>query len=378
MDRNRSGKIMTQSQQFLLTLVRMSLWGTVESLPETAPDWEEVLSLAHKQTLIGLVAEAVPMLPDHLKPAPQLRLKLHATAMRIVRSHVLLDRKVAEITTRMSANGIDSVILKGQGTALNYPNPQSRQCGDIDLYVGEKNFGRCLEILLPDSGRTESDFKYIKHFDIEEDGVVIEVHRVAEMLPSAKTDKFFQDWTKDCLETSRLRKVCIGGSMVNLPPAEFDAVYIMYHAWHHFLSGGVGLRQLCDWTMHLHRFYDLVCVEELHEKLSDFDLLVAWKVFACVAVSYLGLPAEQCPLYDSLYNVKAERVMQVIWDEGNFGKYSSAARNKRPDGYVAGKLYSLRKNTLRLYRVIAVSPSEVMKSWFSYFYKGFRNLLKKL
>ena len=378
MARNRSGKIMTQSQHFLLTLVRMALWGNVGSLPETAPDWEEVLSLAHKQTLIGLVAEAVPMLPDHLKPAPQLSMKLHATAMRIVRSHVLLDRKVAEITTRMSANGIDSVILKGQGTALNYPNPQSRQCGDIDLYVGEKNFGRCLEILLPDSGRTEADFKHIKHFNINEDGVEIEVHRVAEMLPSVKTDKFFQDWTKDCLETSRLRKVCIGGSTVNLPPAEFDAVYIMYHAWHHFMSGGVGLRQFCDWMMHLHKFHDELCVETLYEKLNELDLLVAWKIFACVCVSFLGLPSDHCPLYDSRYIVKSEKVMRVIWDEGNFGKHSSVVKKRRPEGYVAGKLYSLRKNTKRLYWVISISPIEVIKYWVFYFYNGLRNLLNKL
>ena len=137
---------MTESQSFLLTLVRMALWGGQEPLPENKPDWAEVLALAEKQTLLGLVAEAVPMLPEYLQPDTQSRMKLHAMAMKIIRSHSLLNRKVADIKTRMDSYGIHTVLFKGQGVALNYLNPQSRQCGDIDLYVGSYSYHKSYEV----------------------------------------------------------------------------------------------------------------------------------------------------------------------------------------------------------------------------------------
>lgn len=369
---------MTESQSFLLTLVRMALWGGQEPLPENKPNWQEVLFLAEKQTLFGLVAEAVPMLPEYLQPDPQSRMKLHTIAMRIIRSHSLLNRKVADIKTRMDSYGMHTVLFKGQGTALNYPNPQSRQCGDIDLYVGEENFARALKLLDPLSDKEAKDYRHLKHFNIEEDGVDIEIHRIAEILPGFKHDRLFQQWTKTNLSGPSVRKVEIGGASVNLPPADFDALYIMNHAWHHFMTGGIGLRQLCDWTMHLHRFHKDVDADVLRTNLQNFGLTRAWQIMSSVTVRYLGLPQNECPLYDGAYADKADKVLEVIWSEGNFGHHSSERKTPRPKGHFAGKLHSFRNNTARIIRIISISPVDVLYSWIYYFINGMRNVFHKV
>lgn len=370
--------MMTESQSFLLTLVRMALWGGNEPLPDSRPDWQEVLALAKKQTLLGLVAEAVPMLPESLQPDKQLKLQLVAVAMRIMSSHALINRKVAEIKTRMDAYGMHTVLLKGQGTALNYPNPLSRQCGDIDLYVGESNFARALELLLPNTTNKASDFRYVKHFDIEEDGIDIEVHRIADILPGFRRDKRFQRWTVENLSSTAVRKVEIGGAKVNLPPVDFDVLYIMNHAWHHFMTGGIGLRQLCDWSMHLHRYSKMVDVERLSECLKSFGLLRAWKILSCLAVGYLGLPEDECPLYDVSYAKKAAKVLDVIWEEGNFGHHSKSRKTPRPKGHFAGKFHSFKNNTSRIIRILSTSPVDVIHSWIYYFINGMRNVFYKV
>ena len=334
---------MTESQSFLLTLVRMALWGSEESLPADLPDWQEVLSMAKKQTLLGLVAEAVPMLPEILQPDSQTKMQLHAVAMRIISSHSLLNRKVADMKTRMDSYGIHTVLFKGQGIALNYPNPQSRQCGDIDLYVGEQNFARALELLQPDSTKVASDYRHVKHVNIEEDGVDVEIHRIAEILPGFGHDRRFQRWTVDNLFGPAVRKVEIGGATVNLPPVDFDVLYIMNHAWHHFMTGGIGLRQLCDWSMLLHRYGSSVDVDKLSENLRSFGLMRAWKILSCVAVGYLGLPEDECPLYDASYAGKAAKMLDVIWMEGNFGHHSESRKTPRPKGHFAGKFHSFKK-----------------------------------
>ena len=366
------------SKSFLLSLVRMALWGGSEPLPENMPDWDVVIHLAVKQTLVGLVAEAVPMLPSHLQPDAQSRMKLHALAMRIMQSHALLNRKVADIKTRMDSSGMHTVLFKGQGIALNYPNPQTRQCGDIDLYVGEKNFAKALEMLDPASGKDAKDFRFLKHFSIEEDGVHIEIHRIAEILPGITQNKLFQQWTIENLEGGSVRRVEIGGACVNLPPIDFDALFIMNHAWHHFLTGGIGLRQLCDWTMHLHRFHTQIDVEALRNNLQSFGLTRAWKILSCVAVKYLGLPGSECPLYDARYSEKADKVLDVIWSEGNFGHHSQARRTPRPKEHFAGKFHSFKQNTSRIVRIMSISPVDVIHSWIYYFINGMRNVFHKV
>lgn len=364
---------MEESKNFLLSLVRMALWKNQEHLPEFMPDWNKVISLAKKQTLVGLVADVVPLLPEHLQPDQNTKVKLHVTAFRIMSSHSLLNRKLVEVKERMDANGIHTVLFKGQGVALNYPNPLSRQCGDIDLYVGEENFMKVMKILAPTSEKDADYYKYLKHFNVDEDGVHIEIHRIAEILPGFRQDRLFQKWTVESLVKGTVREVEIGGGKINLPSADFDAIYIMNHAWHHFINGGIGLRQLCDWTMHMHRFHKELDEKKLRENLKAFGLVEAWKVIAGVAVKYLGLPEEECLLFDRTYLGKSDKMLQVIWEEGNFGHHSTWSRMKRPEGHFAGKFHSFRKGTTRKMKIMSVSPAYVVQAWIYFFVNGMRH-----
>lgn len=369
---------MTQSQNFLLTLVRMALWGKFEDLPEHKPDWEQVIALAEKQTLLGLVVDAVPMLPEHLQPDTQSKMKLHVAAMKIIRSHSLLNRKVAELKTRMDKCSVHTVLFKGQGVAQNYPNPLSRQCGDIDMYVGEKNFDSVLHILKPDSKENASKYRNVKHFNCEEDGVDIEIHRIAEIIPGFKRNSLFQRWTINHLEGADVPKVEIGGEMINVPPHQFNALYIMNHAWHHFMAGGIGLRQLCDWAMFLHKYHAEINPKVLKADLKNFGLTRAWQILAGVAVKYLGLPASECPLFSGEYGSKAESLLSVIWSEGNFGHHSEYRSTPRPAGHFAGKFYSFKVNTLRIAKIMAISPVDVILSWAFYFINGMCNVFVRV
>lgn len=362
---------MTESQTFLLSLVRMALWKRPESLPTHKPDWSEVLALAQKQTLLGLVAEAVPMLPDYLLPDPQSQKKLHAMAIRIAKTNSLLNRKVAEIKARMDSYGIHTVLLKGQGVALNYPNPISRQCGDIDIYVGKSNFNRALSFLSPLS---DSDYKYLKHFNIKEDGVDIEVHRIAEQLPGTKHDLLFQQWTVNCLEEKLPRNEEIGGISVNLPPVDFDSIYIMNHIWRHFMTGGIGLRQLCDWTMFLHRLHTDIDSNTLNSNLKNFGLTRAWHILSALVVQHLGLPKEECPLYNGQYENKSDRVLDIVWHDGNFGHHSYPTQISDSTNIYKSKFNTYKKITSRIIRIFSISPIDVLYSWLYFSIRGIKKL----
>ena len=370
--------MMKTSQEILLKLIRISLWGPDNEVLASAPEWDKVLLLAKQQTVLGLVADSIPHLPEEFRPDPQTSSKLHARAISICRSHSLLNRKIADLKSTLDNHGIHSVLFKGQGVAMNYQNPMIRQCGDIDMYVGERNFEKTLEILKPSSNEKASDYKNQKHFNLLDNGVDIEIHRIAETVPGLRRNRLFQEWTLKHLEGKELHVVQIGGASVNLPPHQFNALYIMNHAWHHFVNGGIGLRQLCDWAMFLHRHHSDIDPDVLREDLNSFGLSRAWQILAGVAVEYLGLPAEECPLYTGKFSLKSSMMIDVIWSEGNFGFYSADSKKLRPAGHFAGKLHSFTKNTRRIGRVLSISPADITLTWIFYFITGMRNVFVRI
>ena len=369
---------MTEPQKFLLTLVRMALWRHQEPLPEQKPDWNAVYTQAKRQTLVGLVAEAIPMLPVHLHPDAGMKIKFLSYAIQIVQSHSVINQKLADVKKRLDEHKVHSVLLKGQGVASYYPNPQSRQCGDIDIYVGNDNFAKAIEILNPGADVDVSKYRNEKHYNFHAGGVDIEIHRIAELLPSLKGDKLFQKWTVVHLCGPHTKTLQIESVLVNVPPPQFNAIYIMNHVWHHFMISGIGLRHLCDWCAFLHKHHQDIDPIVLKRDLENFGLTRAWQILASVVVRYLALPAEECPLYSGKYDNKALGVLNVIWREGNFGHHSENSKGKRPQNYFASKFYSFRIVTVRLFQIFTISSRDVLNSWFFLFIRGMHNLFVRI
>ena len=368
---------MDATRNILLKLVRSALWGVpISDLPSDV-DWNKVCLLAKQQTLLGLVADAVQKLPQDRKPEEKIIRHLQAWCMKNVQAHYLITSRLAKSVEILRSEGIEPVLFKGHGLALNYPDPLSRACGDIDLYVGRDRYESAVNVCVEKFGVDPDASESSKHYHFDYQGVTLELHRIAENLPGPAENRRYQDWTVESLEQSELRHVEVDGVKVCLPPAHFDAIYVMNHAWHHFVTGGVGLRQVCDWTMHIHKFHKELDVNRLDSDLKAFGLLRVWKYLACIAIEYLGLPEEECPLYSREYSDEAKRVLEVIWNEGNFGKHSEIRKVPRPKGYAAGKLYSFRNNTIRYFSIFSIYPSYMLKAWIVwalsgvyYYFKG--------
>ena len=369
---------MTTARNTLLSLVRSALWGTPAYAVSPDTDWIKVYTLASQQTLTGLLAAAVQKLPQELKPDVSVIRQLQVFMIRNIQAHELISRNLALAVGLLRSNGIDSVLFKGHGLALNYPDPMSRQCGDIDLYVGKEAASKAAELCLASFGEGEHDAESSKHFHFDNEGVSIEIHKIAENLPGHSEDRRYQEWTVRHLTGPDCRTVEIAGTDVKLPPVPFDAIYIMNHAWHHFVNGGIGLRQLCDWTVYLHKFHKDIDAVQLKEDLMSFGLLKVWYFFSYIAVNHLGLPESECPLYNDKYAGTSEKVLEVIWNEGNFGRHSKAVKTPRPKGYAAGKLYSFRNITKRFFSIFGVYPSYMHKSWVMFFTSGIYHYFKGL
>ncbi len=321
-----------------LSLLRSALWQTpVESLPfAVVADWDGIGRLALQQTVGPLVLTSALTMEGEGRPGREWVLKALGVIERNRRTHALVDATVADAFARLRGEGMKPVLLKGQAYARLYPDPTLRQCGDIDIYVGEDDFVRAYRATKAFGWRGDEHFSEDdKHYGCFSNGVRIELHRVAAKLP-------------------------LRGEMAAEDSALFDVTFVFVHLYHHFLSGGVGLRQLCDWAMLLHHHRGKIDERALARRLKEYGVLQGWKSFAPILVEHLGLPETECLLYSPKYSRRGERALSFIIEEGNFGKWRER-KGERPGGYFAGKLYSLGEHTAHLWRKLRIDPYTVLR-----------------
>ena len=137
-----------------LALLRAGLWDTKVSV-EGDVDWKALMVLAKRQSTTALICHAALQLEGNVVPT-SLQPKMQAFLLKTINAHASMNRAIASIVTRLHEQGIDSVLLKGQGVASYYPTPLLRQCGDIDLYV-EDYAAACDSIRTEDDGRKTED-----------------------------------------------------------------------------------------------------------------------------------------------------------------------------------------------------------------------------
>ena len=343
-------------------LLRCGLWGGTANpsdFPEST-DWKAIYRFAKQQTVEAILYDGLSTLPSHLYPESSLLRQWYTYVVKIEQSHKLVNQRLTEVVAHLQTEGIQPVLLKGQGIAQNYLTPNHRHCGDIDLYIGKKEHKRCCKVIGNwDIGPTDFS-QNKKHHSFMFKGVNIELHRIAQHLENPLSNRRFQDWTERHLSAGNIRKWEIDGVELWLPPANFDALYIFSHLYRHFFQGGIGLRQFCDWVRYLHRFRHSINRQVLERDLTDFGLARVWRLFGPIAVEYLGLPEEEMPLYIPAYSKSAETIVGYILKDGNFGSFSRMS--PRPKGYLKKKLYSLRHIQKRTWQLFPLFPKEVISN----------------
>lgn len=356
-----------KSLDVLYELLRSALWGRPVAVDADFNEWGEVFAVAKSQSVLALVANAAlndakvrEMLPAKLAE------RLKAFVMANVATHNMLNGTLARVVGIMNEAEMDYVLLKGQGLARNYPVPELRACGDIDLYVGLKNYLKACDMLgaIASWQQERAPMDDVKHYDIMIGKTTVEIHRFSDVNASAKYDRIYQKYSDEGLSRN-LRIVQIAGIPVNTPADDFNAFYIFNHLWHHFMTSGIGLRQFCDWMLFLHKHKDEIDLGRLEKFLMDMDMMKPWQSFGCVLVDVLGMPAEDFPFYDKRKSGKVQGIMKLVVKEGNFGHEREFFKDRSKESYFEHKVKSLYYHTIRSMQLFTLFPSHTVRQYMS-------------
>lgn len=320
-------------ENLLILMLKSSLWNKQEDQKvweklvagkAAKIDWERIVNLAMEQTVVGHVTEAITRLPKDLRPEKSLYFSLVSQVSDIEKRNVQMNRFAYILMDNLERKGCHALLLKGQGVGRNYRNPLHRQPGDIDLLlINNVEYNRARDLLGRIAESEGDENKERQHSDFVVKGFVVEVHGQFQFLICRQFTEGLKKWTSE-----RLKAIPVSVNLMNhsesqekvlLPPVQFDVVFTFAHMLNHFMTGGVGLRQICDCMMFLHKNYEEIDKELLKEDLELLGLTKFWKVYAAVTVDFLGYPKERMPLYDTSFRRKGERMLENVFKTGNFG-----------------------------------------------------------
>ncbi|MBP5257716.1 MAG: nucleotidyltransferase family protein [Prevotella sp.] len=364
----------------MLYLLRCSLNGETPDEKMVAADveWNAIIQSARRQSVSALVGQPLRDVIDMQPERPDseaMAIECTTDIMSVVQNNNHLNKVLAEVTEVLRNGDLNPILLKGQGVARYYPRPLLRSAGDIDYYIGTENIDHAVDLL--SSHFPNLEFKHLdepdsKHVNTEIDDVEIELHRLCvnkekDWQPKLKNTI---EWSERQMREAEERSFTVNNILITVPTPMFDVVFILYHTLHHFLFGGVGLRQVCDWMMCMRHEHDNIDETLLISTLERLDLMRVWHVFAAMAVDWLGLKREECLLYDAKYTELGKKLLIIILSDGKFGKeqYIDIEKNL-PKGFLNHKYYTMSYYTRFWLSRIRVFPSHCMRA-LAHFYKN--------
>ena len=265
---------LTTTETQFLHIVKAAISGG--DLPAEKVDWPAIFTLANQQKLLPILFEAVRKMP-----AAEENVALFAVTKQQVIGQVLnqtvRSAEFSDLYHKLRSAGLHPIVVKGQLCSRLYPLKDHRISADDDLYIPDAEFMACHEQLLANGLTTDTPADELPTADevsYTKDGspLYIELHR--HLFDSAEDahdelNHFFTDINP--VETD---------GFLAMPPHE-HLLYLILHAYKHFVRSGIGLRQFCDiglWARAYHAAkFAAAAFRIARDYLGiDFDLPMPW------------------------------------------------------------------------------------------------------
>ena len=373
------GKLSSNNNKAFFALVRAGLWeNNVQLLPYGEIDFAEVHRLAEEQSVVGFVAAGLEHVED-IKVDKKDLLHFIGQTLQLEQQNQAMNYFIGVLVDKMKAEGITTLLVKGQGIAQCYERPLWRACGDVDFFLSEDNYLKARAFLTPLARNVDGEGELAKHLSMTIDPWVVELHGSLRCGLSFRIDKCLDKIKDDIFNTGNVRLWMNGKTEVQLPGVTYDAIYVFTHILSHFYKGGVGLRQICDLSRLLWVYREEIDISILEHYLRKMRLVTQWKAFGAFCVNYLGLTEDAMPLYDNStkWSNKADKICSFVIEVGNMGHNRDTSYYERYP-YFIRKACSVYRRCYDLIRHASIFPLDSIRFFPALMVRGFQAVIHKL
>lgn len=322
--------------------------------------WRGIYKIAQQQSLLGVLFYGIQQNPS-TQMERDLLLQWYAVYEQNRSANQRVNKVAVELSDYFRKLGFRSCILKGQGNAMNYPDPYVRTCGDIDIWI-EGGHDKIMKFV---NAQWHGMLERYHHVEIPAwDGVPVEIHFVPSYMHAPWMNKRIQRWFAENAEEQFSHEVELpdGAGSICVPTTEFDLIYQLSHMYRHLFSEGIGLRQMMDYYFVLKAHNDGIGqMEKGREMKNDVVDTLRYLGLYKFAGAVMWVLKETLGLEEEMMIVEPnEKEGRFLLDEimigGNFGQYDTRLGSKKNESVV----HRYFRMSLRNMRYIMHYPLEAL------------------
>ena len=286
-----------------------------EDLGGASPDWPDVFDSALRQEVLSMVFDGyaqeyaagltVPDMPDNLKK------QWIGAVMQMEAKAAGRQKRAEEMGRLFSENGIRTYVLKGRVIAECYPHPEHRLSADVDCFLlsadgSDADVWEKGNALMEKAGHRVSRGFY-KNSSFHMKGLMVENHQFLTPFRGNKRLKSLEITLQTLLRADK-GDDRFEGTELYRPPVMVSALFLIEHAFSHFLHEGLTLKHITDWMMFRRKHRNDIDWPQFQEYIDAFGFRRFFDAYEHVGEYIMG-----DRLSESL-TFPEQRMMKSVWE----------------------------------------------------------------
>lgn len=313
---------MSDADEVLLSLVKYAVDEGCDAEIDLKIPWEDIISMSQLQASSVLVVDGLQAyLTKHQSCRPfanetiterQKRVQWLARVMAYERMYAKHEKAMTDLARLNASHGIRLMVLKGYGLSLDWPVPNHRSVGDLDIY----NFGQWREAdaWVAKACGAKVDDGHEHHTVFQFQGVMVENHYDFINTKAHRDAPQIEARLKELAE-KECREIEVQGTKIYLPSADFNAIFLMRHMGQHFAGEHLNLRQVLDWGFFMRAHHKEVNWTETIDFLKEIGLYVFFNQINAICVDYLGFIERDFPTVERREELETRILADILHPE---------------------------------------------------------------
>ena len=334
---------MTREFQQMLKLAAIGATGHAMDMSSEDIDWQKVLDAAKRQKVEYLVAYALKHNPQLLCPS-EIRDPLLKEARTIMFSNAVHKRGIFQLLEEMEAAGIPAVLLKGYAIADCYALPESRMCGDADIWINPKDEDRACEFMKEQGFTVEPRWKNGHHAVCNHPMLgCVELHVI--LYDEIVEDVWFgkMDGSEFVVEPY-LQMNSEDGKYQTLGYTD-HFIFLALHMIKHFILSGLTVQMMLDVALYFKCHVAQIDAERVWNTINSLHY---GKLFNCIlwaTICYCGFKQDDFP---GICEDSPEQVDEILSDLEEGGWMGWQDKSAREEGWQEYNRQVLMENRSKL------------------------------
>lgn len=336
----------------------------------SAETLKQVLELAQMHHVLPMIFEAIYSCPAAAALSPDLVAECRKATLHAVMHQAVKTEELFELYAALQQAGVTPLVVKGLVCRNLYPRPDYRDSTDEDVYCGEQNFPICHQTMInsgmePMAGDLEDyEMSYNKT-----DGILhVELHKSLFQKKShifGECNRFFDRSLEHPVW------ITVGERQIATLDYSENMLYLILHAYKHFLHSGFGIRQVCDMVLFANHYGKQIRWDEVQKNAQSIRVERFAAALFAIGRKYLTFDPEKACFPASWSNLEVDPE-PLLEDLLCGGIYGAADRSRMHSSNIMLNAVKANKQGKRGFQLVGAlfPPVGVLKNRYRWLQKN--------